>query len=66
MRKPSLKEFMKERNSYKRELKKQITSFVAYADSCSESQRKLPDLDEFPTKTTSRIIPKLRRYNIDE
>lgn len=63
--KPSLSEFMKTRNAYKRELKKDIKSFVDFANSFPESLRKIPEIVTTPA-VSARSSTKLKRYKIDE
>jgi putative transposase len=64
--KPSLKEHMKARNAYKRDLRKDIKSFVSFADSFPESQRKIPEQAVAVATPISKSCNKLRRYRVDE
>jgi len=64
-KKPSLTEFMKVRNAYKRELKSDIASSVKFAASFPEALRKIPE----PAVVTAPAVKsstKLRRYTVDE
>jgi putative transposase len=64
--KPSLKEFMKARNSYKRDLKKDIAASVRFAASFPESGRKITEPSVNAPILTGRSSTKLRRYRVDE
>lgn len=64
--KPSLKERMRARNAYKRELRKDIKDSVSFADSFPDSQRKIPDSPAAGEISVSRNTSKLRRYRFDE
>ncbi len=63
-KKPSLKEFMKVRHTYKRELKREIASSIKFASSFPESLRKIPAMSVVQPIVKSST--KLRRYKIDE
>ena len=64
--KPSLKEHMKTRNAYKRELRKDIKASVSFADSFPQSQRKIPDSPAATAEAGRKNSSKLRRYRFDE
>jgi putative transposase len=64
-RKPGLKEMMRERNAYKRELRKEITRSVDFAASFNEAERKIAQPQSAPTPR-QKPSTKLRRYTIDE
>jgi putative transposase len=63
---PSLKELMKARNAYKRDLRKDIKASVSFADSFPESQRKIPEPPTAGVSSVSRNTIKIKRYRVDE
>jgi putative transposase len=64
---PSLSEFMKIRNRYKRGLKQDIAAAVSFANAQEAAQRKLPDPPEQPVSVKSTTgAGKIRRYRVDE
>ncbi len=65
-KKPTLKEFMKARNAYKRDLKKDIASSVGFAASFPESLRKIPEPSVSLPVPAGKSSTKLRRYKVDE
>ena len=65
-KKPSLKEFMKARNAYKRDLKKDIASHVKFASSFPEAQRKIAEPQVSVPVASTKGSRKLRRYQVDE
>lgn len=64
--KPSLKELMRARNAYKRDLRNDIKASVSFADSFPESQRKIPEPPTNSEVPISKNTTKLRRYRFDE
>ncbi len=63
-RKPSLKELMRARNAYKRELKKE--SSVTFAASFPEALRKIAEPRMTAPAARAKPSTKLRRYKVDE
>jgi putative transposase len=63
--KPSLKEFMKTRNVYKRELRREIESSVTFAASFPDALRTIPK-SPVPVPTGSAKLSKLKRYKVEE
>ncbi|MCC7530266.1 MAG: DDE-type integrase/transposase/recombinase [Candidatus Melainabacteria bacterium] len=64
-KRPSLKELMRARNEYKRELRKEIKSSIEFAASFPEALRKIAAAP--PIGRSSQKIPfKLKRYQVDE
>jgi len=64
--KPSLKEFMKARNSYKRSLRKDIEQYVSFANSLPDALRKIATPAPSGTSAEKTPASKLRRYKVDE
>jgi putative transposase len=64
--KPSLKERMKARIAYKRDLRQEIKSSVNFANSFSEAQRKIPEQPAPNVLSVSNNTSKIRRYRFDE
>ncbi|MBX9573444.1 MAG: Mu transposase C-terminal domain-containing protein [Candidatus Obscuribacterales bacterium] len=63
--KPSLKEFMKARNRYKRELRREIATSVNFAAAFPDALRKIPEPPPTPG-CAMKASTKLRRYSVDE
>lgn len=64
--KPSLKEHMQSRAAYKRGLKQDINTAVSFANSCTDSQRKIPESPVVASGKVSKSPSNLRRYRVDE
>jgi putative transposase len=65
-KKPALKEFMKARGAYKKELKKDINSHVKFAASFTDAQRKIAESAIAAPNVLSKSHTTLRRYQVDE
>lgn len=64
--KPSLKEHMRARALYKRSLRDDIKASVSFSDSCTDSQRKVPEVQPAVKAPVSKNISRIRRYSVDE